>query len=152
MRQDRRGFFRFVERVGDTFRWKGENVSTAEVAAAIEACPGIEAAAVYGVGVPHADGRAGMAAIVAGSGFDPARLHAWLTEALPAYARPLFIRVMGALPATETFKVAHIRLAAEGFDPDQIADALYIADPAASTYAPLDGALFGRVAAGELRF
>ena len=152
MRQDRRGFFRFVERVGDTFRWKGENVSTAEVAAAIEACPGIEAAAVYGVSVPHADGRAGMAAIVAGAGFDPARLHVRLAQALPAYARPLFLRVMGALPVTETFKVAHARLAAEGFDPDQIADPLYVADPAAATYAPLDAALYGRVAAGDVRF
>jgi fatty-acyl-CoA synthase len=151
MRQDRRGFYRFVERVGDTFRWKGENVSTTEVTAAIEACPGVEAAAVYGVRAPHTDGRAGMAAIVAGAGFDPARLHARLAEALPAYARPLFLRLVPDLPATETFKVAHARLAAEGFDPDQIADALYIADPAHATYAPLDSALFARVAAGEVR-
>jgi fatty-acyl-CoA synthase len=152
MRQDRRGFFRFVERVGDTFRWKGENVSTAEVAAAIEACPGIESAAVYGVGVPHADGRAGMAAVVAGAGFDPVRLHAQLAEALPPYARPLFLRVMRALPATETFKVAHARLAAEGFDLERIADPLYVADPVAGAYAPLDAARFGRIAAGEWRF
>jgi fatty-acyl-CoA synthase len=152
MRQDRRGFFRFVERVGDTFRWKGENVSTAEVAAAIEDCPGIKAAAVYGVGVPNADGRAGMAAIVVGAAFDPARLHAWLAEALPAYARPLFLRVMPALPVTETFKVAHARLAGEGFDPAQIADALYVSDPAAGAYAPLDAARFAGIAAGEVRF
>ncbi len=70
MRRDNAGFFHFVDRIGDTFRWKGENVSTTEVAAAIAACPGIIDAAVYGVVVPGADGRAGMAAIVAGPGFD----------------------------------------------------------------------------------
>jgi len=92
-----------------------------------------------------------MAAIVAGAGFDPARLHARLAEALPAYARPLVLRVVRDLPATETFKIAHARLAADGFDPDRIGDPLYIADPAAGAYAPLDAALYGRLAAGEWR-
>ena len=78
MRRDEAGYFYFVDRIGDTFRWKGENVSTTEVAAAISACPGIVDAAVYGVRVPGAEGRAGMAAIVAAPGFDLARIAAAL--------------------------------------------------------------------------
>ena len=69
MRIDERGFYYFVDRVGDTFRWKGENVATAEVAAALMACPGVKDANVYGVGIPGHDGKAGMAALVTGDGF-----------------------------------------------------------------------------------
>jgi fatty-acyl-CoA synthase len=151
MRVDHRGFFHFVDRVGGSFRWKGENVSAAEVAAVIEACPGIEAAAVYGVRVPHAEGRAGMAAVVAQPGFEPGDLRARLVAALPGYARPLFIRLVRTLPTTETFKTASHRLAAEGFDPAQVSDPLYIDDRVAGTYASLDVQLFTRLARGELR-
>ena len=152
MRVDRRGFFRFVDRVDGSFRWKGENVSAAEVAAIVEACPGVEAAAVYGVKVPHAEGRAGMAAVVAQPGFQLEALRARLAENLPGYARPLFIRLVPALDATETFKTSKGRLAAEGFDPERIADPLFVDDAAIGAYAPLDPRLFGRVARGELRF
>ena len=151
MRLDARGFFRFVERVGEGFRWKGENVSAAEVAAVVQACPGVEAAAVYGVAVPHADGRAGMAAIVAGPDFALGELHARLAQALPAYARPLFVRIVPQLPATETFKTASQRLAAESFDPGRISDPLYVEDAARGAYAPLGLPLFARIARGELR-
>jgi fatty-acyl-CoA synthase len=151
MRIDERGFFRFVERVGGSFRWKGENVSAAEVAAAVEACPKVEAAAVYGVAVPHADGQAGMAAVVAGPGFELAKLRAHLAQMLPAYARPLVLRIVRALPLTETFKTASHRLAAEGFDPARISDPLFIDDAAAAAYAPLDAPLYERIARGELR-
>jgi fatty-acyl-CoA synthase len=151
MRRDTRGFFHFVERVGGSFRWKGENVSAAEVAAAVECCPGVEAAAVYGVGVPGTEGQAGMAAIVAGAGFGLADLRARLAKALPAYARPLFVRIVPALPRTETFKTVSQPLAADGFDPARISDPLYLDDPASGAYRPLDAELFDRIARGDLR-
>ncbi len=149
MRQDERGFYYFVDRVGDTFRWKGENVSTGEVAAAISACPGVIEANVYGVAVPGADGKAGMAALVVDQAFDLAALRAALAERLPAYARPVFIRIAKDLAITETFKQKKQDLAAEGFDPAVVAGALYVDD--AGAYAPLDGAMFARIAAGGLR-
>lgn len=151
MRLDARGFFHFVDRIGETFRWKGENVSAGEVAAAIDACPGVEACAVFGVSVPGAEGRAGMAAIVARPGFDLAQLRAHLARALPAYARPLFLRLAPALAITETFKKASDRLAAQGFDPATISDPLFFAEPAAQAYVPLDAALFARISQGVVR-
>ena len=89
MMRDAEGYFYFVDRIGDTFRWKGENVATLEVAEAIAACRGVTDVSVYGVTVPGHDGRAGMAAIVAGDGFDLQTLHARLRERLPAYAVPI---------------------------------------------------------------
>jgi fatty-acyl-CoA synthase len=151
MRLDGRGFFHFVDRVGETFRWKGENVSAAEVAGVIEACPGVQAASVYGVKVPGAEGRAGMAAIVAGPAFELSRLRDQLARALPAYARPLFVRLTPQLAMTETFKKSGQRLAAEGFDPAVVADPLFIDDPAAQAYAPLDRERFALIARGEAR-
>ena len=93
MRKDERGYFYFVDRVGDTFRWKGENVSTSEVAEAINTFPGIADANVYGVTVVGRDGRAGMAAIVCDGQCDLGALHAHLAANLPDYARPLFLRI-----------------------------------------------------------
>jgi fatty-acyl-CoA synthase len=151
MRQDARGFFYFVDRVGDTFRWKGENVSAAEVGAVVDACPGVQTSAVYGVKVPGAEGRAGMVAIVAGPGFDLDELRTRLSQALPPYARPLFVRLTPALSMTETFKKASHRLAAEGFDPATVRDPLFLDDPAAGGYAPVDAELFARLGCGEVR-
>jgi fatty-acyl-CoA synthase len=151
MRADERGFFYFVDRIGDTFRWKGENVATGEVAQAISAAPGVAAAAVYGVQVPGADGRAGMAAIVARPGFDLAVLRARLAEALPAYARPLFIRLVHDLALTETFKQKKGELAGEGFDPHRISDPLFVDDAIAGAYVRLDDLKFGEITAGVAR-
>ena len=89
MRRDERGFFYFVDRIGDTFRWKGENVATSEVSEAMTEFPGVLEANVYGVAVPNTDGRAGMAALVVDARFDLARFHAHLKARLPDYARPL---------------------------------------------------------------
>src|SRR5262249_54098534 len=104
MRRDRSGYFYFVDRIGDTFRWKGENVSTAEVAETISGCPGVREAIAYGVPIPGHDGRAGMAALVTGEDFNPARLQQHLEDELPVYARPLFLRMVGGLASTGTFK------------------------------------------------
>ncbi|MGB6604581.1 MAG: long-chain-acyl-CoA synthetase, partial [Steroidobacteraceae bacterium] len=89
MRRDEQGFFYFVDRLGDTFRWKGENVSTTEVAEVIAGCPGVSDVAVYGVALPQADGRAGMAALIVETDFDLGELRRRLVARLPAYARPV---------------------------------------------------------------
>ncbi|WP_430912911.1 long-chain-acyl-CoA synthetase [Methylobacterium sp. sgz302541] len=151
MRQDAQGFFHFVDRIGDTFRWKGENVATTEVAEALSSCPGVLDVAVYGVSVPGTDGRAGMAAITAGSGFDLAALREAAATRLPAYARPVFLRVGAEIGLTETFKQKKAALAAEGFDPSRVADALYMDDAASGAYRPLDAALFAGIATGAVR-
>jgi hypothetical protein len=102
MRRDAGGFFYFVDRFGDTFRWKGENVATAEVAAAITAFPGIVEANVYGVRVPGSDGAAGMAAVVVNGALDLPELRAHLARRLPPYARPLFLRIVKEMISSAT--------------------------------------------------
>jgi fatty-acyl-CoA synthase len=151
MRVDEQGFHYFVDRIGDTFRWKGENVSTAEVAAAIRSCPDILDAVVYGVRVPHADGRAGMAKLVVHCAFDVNALQATLREALPLYAMPVFLRVGAALETTETFKHKKQELAKEGFDPRVIADPLFVADARTGRYVALDTTLFQAILEGDFR-
>ena len=121
MRMDAAGFFYFVDRIGDTFRWKGENVATSEVAAALMAFPGIGEATVYGVAVPGTEGAAGMAAIVADAPLDFAQLRRHLAQRLPAYARPLFLRLMDRSTRRRRSSTTRIELAREGFDPAAVA-------------------------------
>src|SRR5207247_10169987 len=85
LRQDEQGYFYFVDRIGDTFRWKGENVSTSEVSEAICAFPGVKEANVYGVAIPDTDGRAGMAAVVTKDELDFAAFQTHLVDSLPVY-------------------------------------------------------------------
>jgi fatty-acyl-CoA synthase len=115
MRKDASGFFYFVDRIGDTFRWRGENVSTTSVATALRSCPGIIDAVVYGVAVPHNEGRAGMAAIIIDNDFDLVNLLAHLTARLPAYASPLFLRLCKRFEVTGTYKSIKGRLQQEGY-------------------------------------
>ncbi|HTW74545.1 MAG TPA: long-chain-acyl-CoA synthetase [Steroidobacteraceae bacterium] len=149
MRQDAQGFFYFVERLGDTFRWKGENVSTTEVATVLMACPGVREAAVYGVAVPGAEGRAGMAALVVEPSFDPAAFRAEIARALPEYARPLFLRLVPALALTGTFKLSKQQLLAEAYDPAIVSDPLYFDDRARGAFVRLDAALHRRLQLGS---
>jgi fatty-acyl-CoA synthase len=151
MRQDAQGFYYFVDRVGDTFRWKGENVATLEVAEALGSFPGVTAAAVYGVAVPGADGRAGMAALTADEGLDLVALRAHLAERLPAYARPLFLRIVDELSTTETFKLRKQDLVEEGYDPTRASGRLFVEDSAAGAYVALDAAMFEAIQAGRVR-
>ncbi|WBU29677.1 long-chain-acyl-CoA synthetase [Rhodopseudomonas palustris] len=151
MLQDAKGFFRFVDRIGDTFRWKGENVAASEVADILAACPGVIDASVYGVSVPNHDGRAGMAALVTEESFDLAALHRHLATRLPAYARPLFLRLRPTLDLTGTFKQAKQTLITEGFDPSVVGDPLYVADITTGGYVALDAPLFSRIARGAFR-
>ncbi len=137
MRRDAEGFYYFVDRVGDTFRWKGENVATSEVAAAIAASPRVIEAVVYGVAVPGAEGKAGMAVIACEGAPDLADIARRL-EALPRYARPLFLRTRASLDVTATFKPKRREIAEQGFDPARIDDPLYVFDADNDTYVPLD--------------
>ncbi len=151
MRRDQRGFFYFVDRVGDTFRWKGENVATCEVAHVLTECPGVMEANVYGVAIPQTDGRAGMAALVIGETFDLAALRALLEARLPHYARPLFLRILGALEVTATFKHKKSDLISQGFDPAQTDDAIYFNDVRQGAFVRMDAALYENVQSGVLR-
>ena len=138
LRYDENGYFYFVDRIGDTFRWKSENVSTAEVADALSDFPGLELINIYGVKVPEHEGRAGMAAIVMqpGHAFDPQAFYA-LTEArVPRYAAPQFVRVSSAADLTTTFKLRKVDLQRHGYDPKAFDDPLYVRDDKAGTYQP----------------
>jgi fatty-acyl-CoA synthase len=151
MRMDDEGFYYFVDRIGDTFRWKGENVSTLEVVGALRACPGVTDATVYGVTVPGAEGRAGMALIAADGAFNLDRLTCALAAALPFYARPLFLRIGSSLEITATFKHQKQALVRDGFDPVLITDPLYVFDREKGAYVPLNDAVFAAIASGAVR-
>ncbi|MGH7788400.1 MAG: long-chain-acyl-CoA synthetase [Candidatus Binatia bacterium] len=142
LRRDRAGYYYFVDRVGDTFRWKGENVATAEVAELLNGAPGVSETAVYGVRIPHTDGRAGMALVVLAPGatFDPAAYFAFAEKTLPAYARPVFVRLAAAMDVTGTLKHTKQRLQDEGYDLARVSDPVYVRDAAAATYIRLDAA------------
>jgi len=118
----------FVDRLGDTFRWKGENVATTEVEAALTAHPSIEGAVVYGVTVPGADGRAGMAAVKLreGESFDGAGVAKHLFDQLPTYTVPLFVRLVDQLETTSTFKSRKVELQDEAYDASRVTDPLYV--------------------------
>jgi fatty-acyl-CoA synthase len=151
MRLDEQGYFHFVDRLGDTFRWKGENVATSEVNEAILDCPGVRDATSYGVTVPNHDGRAGMAAIVAGDDFDFGIFADHLSQRLPPYAHPLFVRLSTSIDATETFKQKKQQLIRDGFDPGVVTDPLFLKDPATGDYRPIDRAVHARLLQGALR-
>jgi fatty-acyl-CoA synthase len=151
MRADASGYFYFVDRIGDTFRWKGENVATSEVAAAIVAFPGMTEAAVYGVPVPGTEGSAGMAALVVDGALDLPEFRKYLARVLPAYARPLFLRIQERIAVTATFKHQNTELEREGFDPTASDSAIYFDDPSQEAYIRLDRALFDRIQAGLVR-
>jgi fatty-acyl-CoA synthase len=150
MRQDRDGYFYFVDRIGDTFRWKGENVSTTEVAERLAAVAGVEEANVYGVRVGKLDGRAGMASIVAGPEFDIKALKSKLDAELPDYAQPMFIRLQPQIETTGTFKYRKTDLAAEGFDPELVKEPIYYRNPDRG-YVKLTKATYAKIISGELR-
>jgi fatty-acyl-CoA synthase len=151
MRKDKQGYFYFIDRVGDTFRWKGENVSTTEVEEAIGRFDDVNEANVYGVEVPGYDGRAGMAAVVANDNLNLAGLRDHLARHLPEYARPMFLRLRGANDVTSTFKSKKINLVKQGFDPSLTQDPIYFNDPRKKAFVRVDPALYEDIKAGGLR-
>jgi fatty-acyl-CoA synthase len=151
MRKDKNGYFYFIDRIGDTFRWKGENVSTTEVEEAIGQFDGILETNVYGVPVAGQDGRAGMAAIVTENHLDLTALRDHLTRQLPEYARPVFLRVRQDNDVTSTFKQKKIRLVMEGFDPGSTDDPIFFNDPQKKAFVRLDPVLYDDVNGGRIR-
>ena len=126
MRQDSDGYFYFVDRIGDTFRWKGENVSTGEVEQRLAEAPGVREVIAYGVQVPGHDGKAGMVAVVPEGRFNAKAFADYADQELPTYARPVFVRLIKAVDTTGTFKYRKVDLVAEGYDPDQVDGQLYV--------------------------
>ena len=151
MRRDASGFFFFIDRVGDTFRWKGENVAASEVAAAITAFPGIREANVYGVRVPGTEGAAGMATLVVDGELDFGKFRQHLATQLPAYARPLFLRITDQIDATGTFKHTKSDLQRDGYDPAATSDRIYFDHPAQRAFVQVDVPLFAGIQNGKLR-
>jgi fatty-acyl-CoA synthase len=151
LRSDRHGYYYFVDRVGDTYRWKGENVATSEVSEALSVVPGVQEVNVYGVSVPGADGRAGMAALVATQGFDPATLGEKIAGHLAPFARPIFLRLRPEMEITGTFKLKKADLVKDGFDPSRIDDPLYWFNPARARYEPLTHEVYAGIAAGRVK-
>ena len=143
----------FVDRLGDTFRWKGENVATNEVEEQIARFEPVQQAAVYGVRVPGVEGRAGMATMVLKQGerFNPDEFCAHIRASLPGYAQPLFVRIAPELTTTGTHKISKIKLQKEGFDLASIRDPVYLLHPDRAAYIPLDAGLHDAIARGRLR-
>ncbi|MFT4955107.1 MAG: fatty-acyl-CoA synthase [Brevundimonas sp.] len=117
MKQDSDGYFYFIDRIGDTYRWKGENVSTSEIEQRLAEAPGVKEVIAYGVEVPGHDGRAGMITVVPDGRFGVKKFAAFVNEELPAFARPVFVRVARELETTGTFKYRKVDLVKDGFDP-----------------------------------
>jgi acyl-CoA synthetase (AMP-forming)/AMP-acid ligase II len=150
LRRDHLWHLHFVDRLGDTFRWKGENVSTQEVAEALNAAPGVHESTVYGVAVPGNEGRCGMAALVVErERFDPRGFYEHVATSLPAYAQPRFVRLVEQLATTGTFKHKKSELVAQGFDPGGIDDPLFVLDPRARSYVPLGPEQHAAIRAGS---
>jgi fatty-acyl-CoA synthase len=154
LKQDEAGNYYFVDRIGDTFRWKGENVSTNEVGEVLTAFPGMRLVNVYGVQVPNADGRVGMAALIHDDGaeLDREAFFRFVEEKLPAYARPAFIRVKQEMDLTGTFKYVKSDLKKQGFDPRLVNEPLFVRNDTLMTYEPLDDFTYQAIEMGMLRF
>lgn len=151
MRKDASGYYYFVDRIGDTFRWKGENVATSEISEAITVFPGIKEANVYGVHVPGAEGRAGMAALIVEEGFDLEGFYRHVVGQIPAYARPVFLRLQPHIETTSTFKLRKVDLVKDGFDPGAIGDPIFFLHQARQAYCRLDPALYAEICLGKVK-
>ncbi len=152
MRRDRKAYYYFVDRIGDTFRWMAQNVATGEVAAVLGGFPGVQTANVYGVEVPNCDGRAGMAALALDRPFDGKALYRWLEPQLPVYARPLFLRLVTDTNTTGTFKFKKTELVADGFALNKVPDPLFVLDKIQNAYVRLTQKLEQEIIAGSVRF
>ena len=151
LKRDKDGYYYFVDRIGDTFRWKSENVATSEVSEAISTFAGVKEANVYGVLVPGEDGRAGMASIVPGEEFSINGLYEHLSQHLPKYSIPVFIRISKEIEVTGTFKYKKTDLVKDGFDPSVVKDQMYYASTSENDYIDLDANVFKKISDHELK-
>uniref|UniRef100_A0A3P8YL12 long-chain-fatty-acid--CoA ligase n=1 Tax=Esox lucius TaxID=8010 RepID=A0A3P8YL12_ESOLU len=147
MAEDAEDFICFKDRVGDTFRWKGENVATTEVTEVLGLVDFIQEANVYGVEVPGNEGRAGMAAMIVRTGyeFSGKKLFDHVLQNLPAYSRPLFVRLQESMEMTGTFKQQKFNLVKSGFNPSIICEPLYFLDYTEKSYIPLTDRLYDSI-------
>uniref|UniRef100_A0A8C5DJU5 Arachidonate--CoA ligase n=1 Tax=Gouania willdenowi TaxID=441366 RepID=A0A8C5DJU5_GOUWI len=147
---DKYGHMYFKDRTGDTFRWKGENVSTTEVEGTLSRLLEMKDVVVYGVEVPGAEGKAGMAAIADPShSSDLEKFVKDMEKALPPYARPVFLRFLPEVDKTGTFKFQKTDLRRDGFDPSVVSDRLYFRDPSKGRYVQLNGELYHSILSGQ---
>lgn len=144
----------FVDRLGDTFRWKGENVSTTEVENVLGQCSGVIDAVVYGVEIPRTNGRAGMAALRMKPGveFDFTEMCSKLDSELPAYAAPVFIRFVQEIESTGTHKYKKAPLKNDAFDPEKCGSMLYVRLPGEAGFQPLTPTIYSKIQASEYKF
>ncbi|XP_075387870.1 long-chain fatty acid transport protein 2 isoform X2 [Tenrec ecaudatus] len=144
---DHENFIYFHDRVGDTFRWKGENVATTEVADTLGLIDFVQEVNVYGVPVPGHEGRIGMASIKVKEDheFDGKKLFKHVADYLPTYARPRFIRLKDTIEVTGTFKHRKVNLVEEGFNPTVIQDSLYFLDDQAKMYVPMTEDIYNAI-------
>ncbi|MBJ7275544.1 long-chain-acyl-CoA synthetase [Marinobacter salarius] len=149
------GHLQFVDRMGDTFRWKGENVSTTEVENIIDGSNMVEEAIVYGVEIPGTNGKAGMVTLVPhanGQAFDVNRLFRYLSDNLPPYAIPVFVRVTSAIEKTGTFKYRKVDIQKAGYSIDKPGEEVYAWLPGTDGYTRLTSELVTEIDAGKVRF
>ena len=151
LKRDKEGYFYFVDRIGDTFRWKSENVATSEVSEAISTYKGVKEANVYGVLIPGEDGRAGMASLVTGDNFSINGLYEHLSGQLPKYSIPVFIRIAKEIEITGTFKYKKNDLVKDGFDPSVVKDKMYFASLNQNNYIDLDQDSFQKISDKEVK-
>lgn len=150
----KKGYVSFVDRLGDTFKWKGEVVATNEVSDVINRFGGIEDSNVYGVTVKNTEGRAGMAAItpLPGTIFNHEKFAGYICENLPVYARPYFIRITKDKDATSSFKQVKSKLQNDGFNPESVKDPLYFLEPEKCKYIRLTKKIYINIQHGVYRF
>eukprot|EP01091_Cochliopodium_minus_P017341 TRINITY_DN6767_c0_g1_i1.p1 TRINITY_DN6767_c0_g1~~TRINITY_DN6767_c0_g1_i1.p1 ORF type:complete len:647 (-),score=132.93 TRINITY_DN6767_c0_g1_i1:59-1711(-) len=153
MHRDKYGFYYFVDRIGDSFRWKGENVATSEIEAVVLMHPDVQEVTVYGVQIPGREesGRCGMATLVLKSPptFDLPSFASLLEKQLPAYAIPLFLRVVGSIGTTATYKHNKAVYRSEAFKLDVVKDPLYFFDSNTKSYVPFDQSILSNIVSGE---
>lgn len=151
MVMDEFGYVYFRDRGGDTFRWRGENVSTTEVEGILSALLNQTDVAVYGVSVPGVEGKAGMAAIAdVTNDFNCETFLRDVQNALPSYARPVFLRLSPEVDKTGTFKIQKTRLQKEGFDPRQTSERLYFLNSRLGRYESLTEELYSAIMQGKV--
>nr|XP_030725592.1 long-chain fatty acid transport protein 6 isoform X3 [Globicephala melas] len=153
MVQDQENFLYFWDRIGDTFRWKGENIATTEVADIVGMLDFIQDTNVYGVAVPDYEGKAGMASITLkpNMSLDLEKVYEQVVTFLPAYACPQFLRIQEKMETTGTFKLQKFRLVEEGFSPLKISDPLYFMDKLKKSYIPLTKEIYDQIVLGEIK-
>jgi acyl-CoA synthetase (AMP-forming)/AMP-acid ligase II len=149
-----RKHYQFVDRVGDTFRWKSENVSTNEVAEILNSFDQVNMANVFGVKVPNSEGRAGMVAFNCElNEFRWQDFSNFVAEKLPSYAQPVFVRIIEELETTGTFKLKKNDLREEAFHLDKVKqDQIFIKKPGEASYAPLDKEFYDVIINGSAGF